>query len=138
MRSNNGFLKAFWIGMFLVCAILGFTPNPQGGNKVLMILLSAVFFLQPAILVWLGIRHRDRKTLRLVRNVSILSLSVTLVTLVANMFSVLGSELLGDILYYILIVVSSPMVCMQYWVASLAAWAVLLWICIFALLNLKK
>ncbi len=138
MRSNNGFLKAFWIGMFLVCAILGFTPNPQGGNKVLMILLSAVFFLPPAILVWLGIRHRDRKTLRLVRNVSILSLSVTLVTLVANMFSVLGSELLGDILYYILIVVSSPMVCMQYWVASLAAWAVLLWICIFALLNLKK
>ncbi len=138
MRSNNGFLKAFWIGMFLVCAILGFTPNPQGGNKVLMILLSAVFFLPPAILVWLGIRHRDRKTLRLVRNVSILSLSVTLVTLVANMFSVLGSELLGDILYYILIVVSSPMVCMQYWVASLAAWAVLLWVCIFALLNLKK
>ena len=109
MRSNNGFLKAFWIGMFLVCAILGFTPNPQGGNKVLMILLSAVFFLPPAILVWLGIRHRDRKTLRLVRNVSILSLSVTLVTLVANMFSVLGSELLGDILYYILKLIRSHM-----------------------------
>lgn len=138
MNSNNGFLKAFWVGMFLVCAILGFVPNPQGGNKWLLIFFAAVFFLPPALLVWQGIRHQDKKLLRLIRNLSAISLAVTLVTLVANMFSVLGSVTLGNILYYILVVVSTPMICMQYWVWSLLAWAILLWVCIFSLGKLRK
>ena len=138
MSSNNSFLKAFWVGMFLVCALLGFVPNPQGGNKALLIFFAILFFLPPALLVWRAIVHKDQKTLRLVRKISILSLSITLATLVANMLSVLGSRLLGDILYYILVVVSTPMVCMQHWAWSLCAWAVLLWVCIFSLKSLKK
>ena len=138
MGSNNGFLKVFWAGMFLVCAVLGFVPNPQGGQKWLLIFFSALFFLPPALLVWQGSKHKDKKLLRLIRKLSIWSLSLTVVVLVANMLSVLGSRLLGDILYYILIVVSTPMICMQYWAWSLTAWAILLWVCIFALKNMKK
>ena len=138
MQSTKGFLKAFWVGMFLVCALLGFVPNPQGGNKALLIFFAVVFFLPPALLVWQGVKYKDRQVLKLVRNISILSLAVTVVTLVANMFSVLGSRLLGDILYYILVVVSTPMICMQHWAWSLLGWAIMLWVCIFALMRKEK
>ena len=60
------------------------------------------------------------------RIISICSLSATLVLLVANFFSVLASEAVGNVLYAVLVVLSSPMVCSQYWVLSMFAWACLL------------
>ena len=56
-----------------------------------------------------------------------------MVLLIANFLSVLGSELLGNILYYVLVIVSTPMVCGQYWVISLFLWAYLMIACMKAL-----
>jgi len=61
-----------------------------------------------------------------VRILAILSLSLSLIALVANFLSILGTEALGNALYVVLVLVSVPMVCGQYWVMSLFLWACLL------------
>lgn len=115
-----------WGGLFVLCAALGFIPEPEGLLKAVMVLLAALFFLPAAVLLYRGIRHEDRKTVCRVRNLSALSLGLTLLVLIANFLSVMAPETVGNLLYYLLIVVSSPMVCSQYWAVSLFIWACLL------------
>ncbi len=139
MLKDKGILKAIWAGMFIVCGVLGFIANPSGGAKVLLIVLSALFFVPAYADLYFSWKNRDIQELRLVRNLCLISLVSTLVVLVANLLSVLSrSEALGDWLYYVLVIVSTPMICGQYWVYSLLLWAVLLWCCIAALGKLKK
>lgn len=134
MLKDKGILKAIWAGMFIVCCLMGFLPNVTGGAKVLLVILSVLFFLPAYADVWFAWKNRDRKELTLVRNLCLISLGSTLVVLVANLLSVLSTSVaLGDTLYYVLAVVSTPMLCGQYWVYSLLLWAVLLWCCIAAL-----
>lgn len=139
MFKDKGILKAIWVGMFLICAALGFLPAEHTATRVLMVLLAGLFFVPPFADVYFAWKSKDRKELALVRNICLLSLGTTLVVLVANMLSVLGrSEAVGDGLYYVLVVVSTPMICGRYWFYSLLLWAVLLWCCIGALRSYKK
>ena len=55
---------------------------------------------------------------------------LTAVFLVLNILSVLWSEVLGNILYGILVIVSSPMVCCGGYAVSIFLWACLLIACI--------
>ena len=119
---NKKVLFALWGVLFILCAALGFLPEPQGALKILMTGLSVLFFLPPALLLY----RSDRETALLVRNLSALSLGVTLVTLVLNFVLAVSSEILGTILHYVLVVVSAPMICSGYWVLSLFLWACLL------------
>lgn len=135
---DKGVLKALWAGMFIFCAILGFIPEPEGLNKWMLTFFSLLFFLPAGFLLWQSYQAGDRKELALIRNLSILSLSVTVVVLVINMLSVLFSETVGNVLYWVLIVVSSPMVCSQIWALSLFLWACLLWCSISAMRKLKR
>jgi hypothetical protein len=93
-----------------------------------MTTLSVLFFLPP---VWLLYRA-DRETALLLRNLSLLSLGITLVTLILNFVLAVSSEFLGNVLHYILVIVSAPMICSGYWVLSLFLWACLL------MVSLKK
>ncbi len=139
MIKDKGILKAIWIGMFILCAVLGFLGPQEGGAKVLLVIFSFLFFVPAFADAWFSLQRKDAKELRFLRNVSLLSLGGTLVLLVASMLSVLGKSLiLGDILHYALVVVSTPFVCGQYSVYSLLLWAVLLWCCIAALRKIKK
>ena len=134
MFKDKGILKALWAGMFLVCCVLGFIPNPGAGGKIVMTVLSVLFFVPAYADAWFAWKNRDQKELRLIRNLCLISLGATLVVLVANLLSLLSSSLaLGDALYYLLVVVSTPMICGQYWIYSLLLWAILLWCCIAAL-----
>lgn len=138
MLKDKGILKAIWAGMFVVCCVLGFLTEVRGAAKVLLIVLSVLFFAPAYADVYFAWKSKDTRELRLVRNLCLISLVSTLVVLVANMLSVLGrSEALGQGLYYVLAVVSTPMLCGQYWVYSLLLWAVLLWCCIAALYKQK-
>ena len=83
---------------------------------------AVLFFLPPAWLLY----RADRETAQLIRNLSALSLGVTLVTLILNFVLAVSSEFLGTVLHYILVVVSAPMICSGYWVLSLFLWACLL------------
>ena len=117
MKSQ--FLYALWGALFILCAGLGFIPEPAGVLRVLLTGLSILFFLPPAVLVWKGRREKDRQTLMLVRNLSIVSLSLSVLLIIANFLTVFRSELLGDILHGVLVVVSSPMICSGHWAMSL-------------------
>ena len=123
---NQKFLFTLWGGLFIVCAAMGFIPDPAGVGRVLLTLLSIAFFVPPALALYQAIQAGDQPVLRLIRNLSALSLCLTLVLLVLNFLSALRSETLGDILYNILTIVSSPMVCSGCWVLSLFLWACLL------------
>ena len=124
MKSQ--FLYALWGALFILCAGLGFIPEPAGVLRVLLTGLSILFFLPPAVLVWKGRREKDRMALSLVRNLSIASLSLSVLLIIANFLTVFRSELLGDILHGVLVVVSSPMICSGHWAMSLSFWACLL------------
>ena len=123
---KNQFLYALWGALFILCAGLGFIPEPAGALSVLLTGLSILFFLPPAVLVWKGRREKDRQGLMLVRNLSIVSLGLSATLIIANFLVAFRSELLGDILHGVLVVVSSPMICSGHWAMSLFFWACLL------------
>ena len=130
---NQKLYFALWGGMFVLCAGLGFIPEPTGFLKVLLVLLGIGFFVPGFLLLNLAEKNGDRHTLALIRNLATASLGLTVVLLIANFLSVLGSELLGNLLYYVLVIVSTPMVCVQYWAISLFLWAYLMIACMKAL-----
>ena len=78
------------------------------------------------ILLYLGKKEEDYGTIGVVRNLSIISLSVTLLLLVLNFLSGKASNAMGDFLYGLLTMLSAPMVCSQYWFLPLFLWACLL------------
>lgn len=119
-------LFSIWAILFALCAALGFLPQPSGFLSGLMTALSVLFFLPPFLLAYRAKRDGDSATVKLLRNLSALSLTVTLVLLIANFLTALSSEFLGNVLHYILTVVSTPMIASQYWVLSLFLWSCLL------------
>ena len=123
---KNRYLYALWGALFILCAGLGFIPEPAGAVKILLTALSILFFLPPAVLVWRGRQQKERTALSLVRNLSIASLSLSVLLIITSFLTVFRSRLLGDILHGVLVVVSSPMICSGHWAMSLFFWACLL------------
>ena len=133
MKKNT--LFALWGGLFALCAGLGFIPEPKGFLRVLLTVFAVAAFIPPAVLMKRAVSEKDRRTLSLLRNLSALSLGLTAVLLVGNFLSVFASEAVGDVLYWVLVIVSSPMVCSGYWALSLFLWACLM---IAGMSKLKK
>ena len=123
---NKKFLYALWAGLFIVCACCGFIPQPEGKLQLLLTTVSFLFFVPPVLLLWDAGKQRDADTAKLIRNLSALSLGLTLMLLVLNFLTAMGSEFLGQVLHYILVIVSSPMICSGHWAMSLFLWACLL------------
>lgn len=119
-------LFALWGGLFILCAGLGFIPEPAGVLQNLLTLLAVACFVPPVVIIWQERREEDSPERKLVRNLSALSLGLTLVTLVANFLTAISSETLGTVMHYVLVIVSSPMICSGYWAGSLFCWACLL------------
>ena len=128
-------LFALWGGLYSICAGLGFIPEPAGALRFCLTALSLAFFAPPAVLLYRAGKEKDRHTLLLVRNFAALSLLVTLLALVGNFLTALGSQFWGNVMHYVLVIVSSPMVCSGYWALSLFGWACLLMV---SLQQLKK
>lgn len=126
-------LFALWGGLFVVCAGLGFIPEPEGALCVLLVILALGFFVPPMVLVHQAKAKKDCGMLILIRNLSAMSLILTLALLIANFMSFAASEVVGNILYALLIIVTSPMICGQYWVLSMFLWAYLMIACAAAL-----
>lgn len=123
---NKKLSFTLWGVLFAVCAGLGFVSKPGVALKILMSLLSLGFFAVGGWILWQAAGRKDYATVHLVRNLSLASLAVTLVMLIANFLSVFISELLGNLLHYMLIMVSSPMLCAPSWALSLFLWACLM------------
>jgi len=123
-------LYALWAVLFIVCAGLGFIPEPEGSVQVFLTGLSILFFLPPGLLLYRAGKQDDRAVPMLIRNLSAMSLILTMVLLILNFLTALGSELLGQILHHVLTIVSSPMICSGHWAMSLFLWACLLMVSI--------
>ena len=116
---KNKTLYLIWGGMFILCGLLGFIPAPTGFLKGLLMVLSGAFFVPGWMLLYRG-------QARAVRNLSALSLGITLLILMLNFLSGRTNQAVGEFLYGLLVFFSSPMVCSQYWFFSLFLWACLL------------
>ncbi len=139
MFKDKGILKALWVGMYILCTVLAFVPATDKASAVLLMIFTFLFFAPPFADVYFSWKRKDKKELRLIRNLSIISLAATTVLLVANVLSaVSASTVLGDVMHYILVLVSTPYVCGQMSVYSLLLWAALLWCCINLLWKMKK
>ena len=123
---SNLFLSIIWAFLYAACAILGFIPSPSGAISGLLISASILFFLPPTVLLLRAAKQKNQKLIKQIRNVSLIWLVTALVLIVLNILSVMSSELTGIVLYYMLIIIASPMVCGQYWIISLFLWACLL------------
>lgn len=126
---NQKVLFALWGGMFALCAGLGFIPEAEGFGKAVLALTALLFFLPAALLTWKAIKISDRHTLALLQNLSVLSLGLTVLLLIANFLSVYGPLWLGNFLHSVLVIVSAPMFCGRYWAMSLFCWACLMIVC---------
>ena len=126
-----------WYVLFLICALLGFLPDPQGFWRVVLTLLGVGFFVPGGLLLKWASDRRDLPTVRQVFWISVISLSATTVALILNYLSVLWSELVGTILYGLLVVVSTPMICTGWWIVSLFGWACLLSTAVSLMRKLK-
>jgi hypothetical protein len=115
-----------WVGLFILCAGLGFVPEPQGFLKFLLVSFSIGFFLPPAFLLRHARKRGEKQTIETVRNLAFGSLALTILLIIANFLSLLASEAVGNALYVILTIVSAPMICGQYWIVSLFLWACLM------------
>lgn len=124
MQNRKLFLA--WGILFLICALLGFIPEPDGLLKALMVLLSLIFFVPGGILLYQAMQIHDVSTMRLLRGISFTSLITTLVLLIINFLSVSAPETVGNYLNGLLTILSAPMVCSQYWALSLYLWACLM------------
>ena len=123
---KNKSLLAIWGIFYIICAGLGFIPEPEGAVRIFLTVISILFFVPPAILLFDAFSAGDEKTIRLIRLLSALSLALTLVLLTANFLAALGASWLGTLLHILLVIGSAPMLCSNYWVLSLFLWAVLL------------
>lgn len=115
-----------WLYLYILCAVLGFIPAPTGVMKAILILLGTGFFVPPIILIrWAEVRDQFT-TLRRLRLISIIALSVSVALVMLNMASALMTPVAGDVLYAILVIVASPLVCGQVWVLTFFGWAYVL------------
>lgn len=128
-------LYGIWGCLYIFCAALGYAVTQPSDLQIFaLVTLSLLFFLPPMLLLVDARRQQDKKTLLTLRWISGLSLLLTLIFLVANVASALGSDAMGNALYELLILVSVPMICSQHWFLSLFLWA-----CIFfATLSRKR
>ena len=129
MKNNTPYYIA-WAVLYAVCAALSFIPEPAGGLKGLMLMLSLAFFVPPAILLCRAATLKVRRTFLRIGAVSAASLVLTLVMLLINFLSFEASDAAGIVLNALLILVSVPMVCSGAWVLSLFLWAILLMVCL--------
>ena len=123
-------LWILWAVAYGICTVCGFIPVTEDAISGLFILLSLGFFVPPALLIFRGVQNKQTQILRLIRNLSIISLIVTMVTIVLNFVSIQASAAWGTVLYWLLILVSTPMICAQHWVIGLFGWAMLLMTCL--------
>ena len=123
---KNKVLFLIWGGLYILCALLGFIPAAEGLGKVLLILAAAAFFVPGWILFYRAKKNQDLSLLGALRWISLASLSATFLFLVLFFMCAGRETAAADVLYGFLILFSAPMMCAQYWIASLFLWACLL------------
>lgn len=124
--------KLYWIwaGMYVLCAAMGFLGEYAGAPAWLTAGTAVLFFFPPAWLLYRAVKRDRAEIFRRIRLLSLLSLGLTLAVILVNFFTFDASQSAGQVLYWLLILVSVPMVPMRVWAVSLFFWACLLMVCL--------
>ena len=115
-----------WGMLYALCAFMGLVRPESGSVRGFFTFMSVVFFVPPFVLLYRAKKQGDEPLRLLLRNLAALSLGLTALLLVCNFLSVLAGPTLGNILHWILTVVSTPMICSGYWALSIFLWACIL------------
>lgn len=129
MKTKHLWLS--WLYLSVLCAVLGFFPEPYGLFKALFFLAAIGFFIPPALLLIKG----NRKTAKIILLLSALSLVLTTVLIILNFASALMAPIWGTVFYILMGIFTVPMLCSQFWILSLSGWACLLAAGMFKLLD---
>ena len=119
-------LYLIWLCLYILCAGLGMIAQRDLLGNLVLTLISFIFFIPGIVLLYKGITEQDKKILKTVRSVSLISLLLTLSLIVLNILLVFSGEAAGQTLNDILILVSAPMFCC--FVRGLSPF---LWACLF-------
>ena len=120
---SNAVLYALWGAIYAICAGLGFVAEPGRGMRFLMTALSVVMFAPPLMINYCAAAKGDRRTLKLVRNLSFSWLVLTCALLVASFLTAFSSEAVGNLFHVLLTIVSSPLVACGSWALAIFCWA---------------
>ena len=135
---KDGKLYALWGALYIFCGMLGFIREPNGFVTALLVLLAVGFFVPGAVLLYRGFRQRNPGKIKVIRNISLVWLGMTLLLLVFNFLTAGATAVTGDLLYGFLVILSAPMFCGQAWVLSMFLWACLLMSSLSCLKKVKK
>lgn len=131
---TNTFLYIYWGILYIIGVVLGFVSLPGWVGLVACFL----FFLPPTVLLYRYHKAKEPAGIRRIRNLSVIWLATALFMLILNIaVSVSMSAQAGKILYYALVILTSPMICGGYWVIALFLWACLLMTCLQLLKKSK-
>ena len=119
-------LYALWGALYIFCGLLGFIREPNGFLTAILVLIAVGFFIPGAVLLYRGYRERNPGKIKIIRNISLIWLLMTLGLLIANFYTAGSTEVTGDLLYGFLVILSAPMYCGQFWILGLFLWACLL------------
>ena len=126
MRYKEAILYVLWLFLYILCVGLGTVEKVEGLGKVFFILTALIFFIPGVMLLSMGIRENNKKTVLRVRIIAVCSLLLTVAVFCVNLWAVGASAGVGRFLHDLLNLVSAPMFCMQYWIVSLFLWACIL------------
>ena len=124
-KAKELVLYAIWLCLYILCVGLGTVGQMEGIGKAFFILTALIFFIPGTILLVMGIREKNKKTVLRVRMIAICSLVLTVVLFCVNIVTAAAGRV-SPVLHDLLNLVSAPMFCSQYWVISLFGWASLL------------
>ena len=124
-KGKELILYAIWLCLYILCVGLGTVGQMEGIGKVVFILTALIFFIPGVMLLVMGIREKNKKTVLRVRIIAVCSIVLTVVLFCVNIVAAAAGKI-SPVLHDLLNLVSAPMFCSQYWVISLFGWASLL------------
>ena len=114
-----------WLFLYIICVGLGTIYADILVLQLFQGLFALLFFVPPVLLVLEGLREGQKKYLVQIRTISIISLALTLIFMIANIAAVYATESVGNTLNQIYILVAAPMHCLPYGFISIFLWACL-------------
>ncbi len=124
--SRKGKLAFAWAALYVICTVFGFIQTQNSFLQAIFALFSIGFFLPGGILLYEAVSEKDKTTVQCIRYISIASLVLTVLTLIGNVLTLPASDAVGNRMYGLLVIVSTPMISSQMWFISLFLWACLL------------
>lgn len=121
-------LYILWAVLFAVTAVLGlFFPDVENAaGKAALRLVSVAFFIPPWLILAKARETDDRHHVRIVRYLSVASLTATLILFCAAVLSLPYSNALGDAVHILMTILCAPLVCSNLYVLPMFCWATLL------------